>query len=74
MNPSAAKPFTPTKAIGRRIIALSCLLLAAIIGNASFSTYKEYRKAEASITNELNNRLRIALSIKETQIEKLAIV
>ena len=70
----SGNPIVPSRAIRRRIVFLSVLLLGAIIGNAAISTYQEYRKVEENINNEVENRLRMAGSIKDNHLEKMAII
>jgi signal transduction histidine kinase len=64
----------PGRMIRRRIVFLSILLLAAIVGNGVFSTYHEYRNVEENISSEVEHRMRVSGSIRDNQLERLAII
>ena len=64
----------PSRKIRRRIVLYSVLLLTAIVANAAFSTYREYRHVEEIVSSALDNRLRMAFSIMENRLENMTVI
>ncbi len=62
------------KTIIRKIILLFGLLITAIICNAVYVTIQENGNAHRRISKELDSRLKMAVSILNTEAEKLSII
>jgi len=58
----------------RKIIALSGLLIVVIVVNAIYSTFHESRNLSRQISAHLNNKLEIALSVQDNEIDKLRMI
>ena len=64
----------PPRTIIRKVILLFILLIAMIIGNAAFSTFKENRLANQQLVLDIQSRLVIVDSILYNEIDKLNMV
>ena len=58
----------------RRIIFLFGVLIAAVICTGVYSTFKENRRSKQEVARELGQKLDIAKSLQNNEIEKLRII